>query len=118
MTCLYVFQLDGERVGDFRKSWSTACKQIGAPELLFHDMRRSAVRNMIRAGITERVAMTLSGHKTRNVFDRYNITSQDDLQDAAQKRQVFSELQAERLQFSYNESPKAQKVTTLRVATP
>ena len=117
MNCLYVFQLDGNRVGDFRRSWKTACTQIGMPGLLFHDLRRSAVRNMVRAGVAERVAMTISGHKTRNIFDRYNITSQEDLKEAARKRHEFSVLQAGRLQFSYNRPPKAQKVTALKAAT-
>jgi integrase len=113
----YVFQLEGEKVGDFRKSWNTACTQIETPGLLFHDLRRSAVRNMVRAGISERVAMTISGHKTRNVFDRYHITSQDDLREAAQKRHEFYALPAGRLQNSYNRPPKAQKVTALKAVT-
>jgi integrase len=118
MNCLSVFQLNGKRVGDFRKSWNKACTQIGMPGLLFHDLRRSAVRNMVRAGVPERAAMTISGHKTRNVFDRYNITSQDDLRESAKKRHEFYELQAGRLQFSYILPQKAQGVTTVKAVTP
>jgi integrase len=67
----------------FNKAWKVACRAAGCPGRIPHDMRRSAVRNLVRAGISERVAMMMTGHKTRSVFERYNITSPGDLRDAA-----------------------------------
>ena len=72
-------------VRDFRETWNQLCILAGCPGLLFHDLRRSAVRNMVRRGVIQKVAMDISGHKTISVFQRYNIVSEDDLAEAARK---------------------------------
>jgi integrase len=104
-----------QRIGNFRKSWQSACiraglgtmkpadgtvlradRPRGAPKpkmvfigTLFHDLRRSAVRNMVRSKVSEKIAMTISGHKTRAVFDRYNITSTEDVLEAGRKLESY-----------------------------
>jgi integrase len=84
--CPHVFQpFDGRAIRSFRKAWLAACKAAGCPGRIPHDFRRTAVRNLIRAGIPETVAMSMTGHKTRSVFMRYDIVSEGDLDSAAQK---------------------------------
>jgi integrase len=72
-------------IKEFRKSWKTACTNAGVPKKLFHDLRRTAVRNLIRAGVDTKVAMLITGHKSESVFQRYNITSEADIRDAVAK---------------------------------
>ena len=78
-------QRRGKRRSDFRKTWASARDEAGVAGRLRHDFRRTAVRNMVNAGVPERVAMKVTGHKTRAVFDRYHIVGPGHLQDVARK---------------------------------
>jgi integrase len=75
----------GQRRGGFAKRWQRACLQAGAAGRLLHDFRRTAVRNLERAGVARSVAMKITGHKTESVYRRYAIVSDADLQEATRK---------------------------------
>lgn len=89
--CPNVFQKNGSPIGCFRASWKTACRKAGLVGRLVHDLRRSAVRNFVRAGISERVCMLLTGHRSRTIFDRYDIVSESDIEAAAKKMSTLPE---------------------------
>ena len=76
---------NGAPIGSFDKAWATACRAAGVPGRVLHDFRRTAVRNLVRAGVPERVAMQMVGWKSRQMLDRYHIVNAGDLIDAAKK---------------------------------
>ena len=82
MICPLVFHRDGTAIKTFRRAWATATTAGGCPGEIPHHCRRTAVRNLVRAGVSERVAMGITGHKTRSVFDRYDIVNEADLRTA------------------------------------
>jgi integrase len=85
---LFIYD-NGRPIKDFRAAWATACERAGVPRAIPHDFRRTAVRNLIRAGVAQSVAMELTGHKTPAIFKRYAITDELMLNEAAAKLAAF-----------------------------
>jgi integrase len=92
----HVFNRNGKQILDFKKSWKNAVKKAGIPGKMVHDFRRTAVRNLVRAGIPEHQAMKLTGHKTRSVFDRYDIVNERDLSEAVGKLAEFVKAESQK----------------------
>jgi integrase len=103
-----VFHWRNRPIKQFRKTWAKACALAGytGPNL-FHDLRRTGVRNLIRAGVPRKVAMAISGHKTESVFERYNIVDGKDLTNAVQDLQRYMD-RLDRDKTGTGESPAAE----------
>jgi len=117
LDCPRVFHKKGQPIKEFRKTWKTACvaagvghfEEIGGTKkkkykgTIVHDLRRCAARNLSRAGVTEAVAMEITGHKTRSMYRRYRIVDERDLREATA-----------RLQDHLDQQPKTTSVERLQ----
>ncbi len=90
----WVFHRKGKPIGDFRTAWRRACVAAGLAGRLPHDLRRTAVRNLERAGVSRSVAMELIGHRTEAIYRRYAITTEADLREGAVKLAALHQAQA------------------------
>ncbi len=86
----WVFHRNGQRIKDFRRAWENACTAAGVPGRILHDFRRTAVRNLERAGVPRSVAMKLVGHKTEAIYRRYAIVCEADLSEGVKKLAALS----------------------------
>jgi integrase len=87
--CPWVFQVGGERMIFNWRTWRAFAQRAGVPNLRFHDLRRTALTNMVRAGVPEKEAMEISGHLTRKTFERYHIVSDRTVRDVGEKMDRF-----------------------------
>ena len=80
-----MFTRGDKPIRDFRKSWENLCTAAGVPALLFHDLRRTAARNLRAAGVPEEIIMRIAGWKTSSIFKRYAIVDKADVRAALQQ---------------------------------
>jgi integrase len=95
--CPWVCHYRGRQISSLEKLWKRTMLELGVPfdSVLFHDLRRTGVRNLVRAGVPEKIAMAISGHRTRSVFDRYNIVNEEDLEAAGRRVVAYLDAQPE-----------------------
>jgi integrase len=106
--------LAGRPIQEFSGTWKTACRQAGVPGMLFHDLRRTAVRNFERAGVPRSVAMKITGHRSERVYRRYAIVSDVDLQDAARRLALSAAATAGTIPGTIAGNPSAKSSAFLR----
>ena len=87
----WVFHRDGKPIKDYYGGWDKACRLAGFPDRVAHDLRRTAVRNLERAGVPRSAAMKMTGHKTESVYRRYAIVDEAMLRESAEKLAAFHE---------------------------
>ncbi len=101
LDCLYVFHRNGRQIVNFTKSWRSACDRAGLGgferqangrlryNTVPHDFRRSTARNLDRSGVSQSIAMKITGHKTPSMYRRYNIVDERDLKAASERMQNY-----------------------------
>ncbi len=87
----WIFHRNGKPIKGFRRAWLTACKRAGVPGRIPHDFRRTAVRNLERAGVNRSTAMKMIGHRTESIYRRYAIVDETMLREGAEKLSAFHE---------------------------
>ena len=88
-SCPYVFHRNGVRIKHYNRAWRTARMKAGLPGKLMHDNRRTAARNMDRAGVPRQIAKQITGHKTDSMYNRYNIVNEKDVREGLAQAQAY-----------------------------
>ena len=104
----WVFHRDGKPIKDYYGGWDEACRLAGYPDRVAHDLRRTAVRNLERAGVPRSAAMKMTGHKTESVYRRYAIVDEAMLRESAEKLAAFH----------YGEKRSGRKIVSLEASRP
>jgi integrase len=114
LDCPYVFHRNGRRIGDFRKLWVKACAEIGLTGRIVHDLRRSGVRHLVRAGVPLHTVMAMSGRRTQSMLKRYDIVSLEDLRAAVERGSDYQGQPAQVVALRTAEGEKTDRTPTVR----